>query len=71
MEITLPPDLSSSVERELASGNYRDRDDLIEQALRQFVEAQERGARRLAALRRIGDAVDNAGLYDRTYIPQE
>lgn len=32
-------------------------------------DERERGERRLAALRRIGDAVDAAGLYDRTFIP--
>src|SRR5947209_6634251 len=34
MDVTLPADLTIQVERELANGNYRSRDELIEQAVR-------------------------------------
>ena len=66
MQVTLPADLSKQVEQELASGRYRSRDELIEQAVRQFLDERQRAQRRLDALRRIGQAVDQAGLYDRS-----
>ena len=66
MEVTLPADLSVQVEQELASGRYQSRDELIEQAVRQFLSERQRGQQRLDALRRIGQAVDDAGLYERT-----
>ena len=66
MQVTLPADLSKQVEQELASGRYRGRDELIEQAVRQFLDERQRAQRRLDALRRIGQAVDQAGLYDRS-----
>ncbi len=69
MEITLPADLSRQVELELASGRYQSSDELIEQAVRQFFDERLRGQRRLGALRRIGQAVDQAGLYERVLIP--
>ncbi len=69
MEVTLPADLTSKVELELASGRYRSRDELIEQAVRQFFDERQRGQQRLEALRGIGQAVDQAGLYERVLIP--
>ena len=33
MDVSLPADLTKQVEQELASGNYRSRDELIEQAV--------------------------------------
>ena len=33
MDVTLPADLTKQVEQELASGDYRSRDELIEQAV--------------------------------------
>jgi hypothetical protein len=42
---------------------------VIEQAVRRFLDEQHRGAERLEALRRIGNAVDQAGLYERVLIP--
>ena len=69
MDVTLPADLTSQVERELADGNYRSRDDLIEQAVRHLFDERQRGQQRLDALRRIGQAVDQAGLYERVLIP--
>ena len=71
MEITLPADLRKQVEQELASGRYQSRDDLIEQAVRHFLEERQRGQQRLDALRRIGQAVDQAGLYERVLIPNQ
>lgn len=69
MDVTLPADLSRQVEQELASGRFQSRDELIEQAVRQFLEERERGQRRLDALRRIARAVDEAGLYERVLLP--
>ena len=70
MNVTLSPDLSEQVEQELASGRYQRPDELIEQALRQFLGERQRGQRRLDALRRIGQAIDQAGLYERVLIPR-
>jgi Arc/MetJ-type ribon-helix-helix transcriptional regulator len=69
MEVTLPADLREQVEQELASGRYQRPDDLIEQAVRYFLDEHQRGQRRLDALRRIGQAVDQAGLYERALVP--
>ena len=69
MEVTLPADLRRQVEQELASGRYHSSDELIEQAVRHFLDERQRGQRRLDALRRIGQAVDDAGLYERVLIP--
>ena len=69
MEITLSDDLSSQVEQELVSGRFRSTDELIEAAVRQYLDDQRRAVGRRAALRSIGDAVDRAGLYDRAIAP--
>ena len=69
MDVTLPADLSRQVEQELASGRYQSHDHLIEQAVRYFLEERQRGQRRLDALRRMGQVVDQAGLYERVLVP--
>ena len=69
MDVTLPADLRKQVEQEIASGRYQNPDELIEQAVRHFLDEHQRGQRRLEALRRIGQAVDQAGLYERVLIP--
>ena len=69
MEVSLSPDLRAQVERELASGHYQSSDELFERAVRHFLDEQQRGERRLAALRSIGRAVDDAGLYERVLVP--
>ena len=71
MDVTLPADLTKQVERELANGNYRSRDELIEQAVRHLFDERQRGQQRLDALRRTGQAVDQAGLYERVLIPSQ
>jgi Arc/MetJ-type ribon-helix-helix transcriptional regulator len=70
MEITLPADLTKQVEQELANGHYRSRDELIEQAVRHFFDERQRSQQRLDALRRIGQAVDQAGLYEHDDEPE-
>ena len=42
---------------------------VIEQAVRRLFYERQRGQQRLDALRRIGQAVDQAGLYERVLIP--
>jgi Arc/MetJ-type ribon-helix-helix transcriptional regulator len=69
MNVTLSAELSEQVEQELASGRYQRPDELVEDALRQFLAERQRGQRRLDALRRMGQAVDQAGLYERVLIP--
>jgi Arc/MetJ-type ribon-helix-helix transcriptional regulator len=69
MDVTLPADLTKQVEREFDYGNYRSRDKLIEQAVRHLFGERQRGQQRLDALRRTGQAVDQAGLYERVSIP--
>ena len=69
MEVTLPADLRKQVEEELASGRFHSPGDLIQQAVRHFLDERQRGQRRLDALRRIGQAIDEAGLYERVLIP--
>jgi len=69
MDVTLPVDLRKQVEQELASGRYHNSDELIAQAVRYFLDDRLRGQRRLDALRRIGQAVDRAGLYERVLVP--
>jgi Arc/MetJ-type ribon-helix-helix transcriptional regulator len=69
MDVRLSADLTRQVEQELASGRFHSPDDLIEQAVRRFLDERQRAQRRLDALRRIGRAVDEAGLYERVSIP--
>jgi Arc/MetJ-type ribon-helix-helix transcriptional regulator len=71
MDVTLPADLRRQVEQELASGRYRNPDQLFEEAVRYFLDERQRGQRRLEALRRIGQAVDEAGLYASVLTPGE
>ena len=58
MDVTLPAGLRG-----------RSPDELIEPAVRHFLDERRRAQRRLDALRRIGRAVDEAGLYERVLIP--
>ena len=69
MDVTLPVDVKRKVEQEIASGRYNSSDELIAQAVRYFLDDRLRGQRRLDALRRIGQAVDQAGLYERVLVP--
>lgn len=69
MDVTLPADLRTQMDEELASGRYHSPGELIEQAVRRFLDERQRGQQRLDALRRIGQAADQAGLYERVLIP--
>lgn len=69
MEITLPAELRTQLEREMARGSYLDVDQLIAEAVRQFFDDRQRGEERLRALQRVGLAVDQAGLYEKVLVP--
>ena len=69
MDVTLPADLREQVEQELANGGFGSPEKLIERAVRYFLDERQRGQHRLDALRRIGRAVDQAGLYERVVVP--
>lgn len=69
MDLTLPVDLRKQVEQEIACGRYNSSDELIAEAVRYFLDDRLRAQRRLDALRRIGRAVDQAGLYERVLVP--
>jgi Arc/MetJ-type ribon-helix-helix transcriptional regulator len=69
MEVTLPADLTGELQQRVAAGQYESADALISQAIRQLFDAERRGQARLNALRRVGKAVDEAGLYDRALLP--
>jgi len=71
MQVTLPPNLARQVEQEIATGRYQNSDQLIAEAVRYLLDARQRGQCRLDALRRIGAAVDQAGLYEQAFIPGE
>ena len=71
MDVLSPADLSRQIEHELANGHYQSRDELIERAVRHFFDERQRGELRLNALRRLGEAVDQAGLYEQVLIPDQ
>lgn len=71
MDITLPSDLRQRFEQEIASGRYQDSNQLILEAVRYFLDDCERGQRRLDVLRRIGQAVEQAGLYEEVFVPRQ
>jgi len=60
MEVTLPADLTNQVDQQIAAGHFKSSDERI-----------QRAADRTATLRRIGEAVDRTGLYERVYIPSQ
>ena len=69
MEVDLPAELAQQLQNEVAAGRYPNVNTLIEQALRRFLSEQQRGTEGLEALRRIGQAVDDAHLYQRVILP--
>jgi Arc/MetJ-type ribon-helix-helix transcriptional regulator len=69
MNINLSPEIEGRVKDELAAGQYQDMDQFVETAIEYFLDRAHRGQQRLQALRRIGQAVDDAGLYERVVVP--
>jgi Arc/MetJ-type ribon-helix-helix transcriptional regulator len=71
MDVTFSADLTLQVQREVASERYESQAMLIEQAVRYVLNERQRGELRLDSLRRIGRAVDDVGLYERTLVPDQ
>jgi len=69
MDVTLPEDLRERAGQEFAGGRYQVRNEPIAQTARHFLEDSNRGQGQLDALRRIGQAVDKADLYERVLVP--
>jgi len=69
MNVILSAGIEERINRELAGGRYRDRNQLIEDALQDFFDRRQRDESRVQALRRIAQAVDDAGLYERALLP--
>ncbi|MBS1834418.1 MAG: hypothetical protein JST65_17005 [Acidobacteria bacterium] len=70
MEVTLPVDLAVELDRELSQSAFKDRSELIEVALRRYLAERRESTERLAALDRLADLVDAAGLYEKTLVPE-
>jgi Arc/MetJ-type ribon-helix-helix transcriptional regulator len=71
MNVNLSGDIVKRVEGELAGGQYRDADQFIETAVQYFLDQRQRSQLRLESLRRLGQAVDDAGLYESVLIPNQ
>jgi Arc/MetJ-type ribon-helix-helix transcriptional regulator len=69
MEVNLSPEIENRVKDELAGGQYRDVNQFVETAVQYFLDQRQCSQQRLQALRRIGQAVDAAGLYERVLVP--
>src|ERR1017187_461925 len=71
MNVNLSPEIEKRVKDELAAGQYRDVNQFVETAVEYFLEQRQCSQQRLQALRRIGQAVDDAGLYERVLVPSQ
>jgi Arc/MetJ-type ribon-helix-helix transcriptional regulator len=69
MNVNLSPEIERRVNDELAAGQYRDANQFVETAVQYFLDQRRRSQHRLDALRRIGQAVDDAGLYEQVLAP--
>jgi Arc/MetJ-type ribon-helix-helix transcriptional regulator len=69
MNVTLSPAIEERIDKEVSAGRYRDRNQLIEDALQHFLDRRQRDESRAQALRRVAQAVDDAGLYERVLLP--
>jgi len=70
MDVNLPADLAAKLQQHLTTGRFPDANALIEQAVRRFLDEEQRSDDRLEALRRVAQAVDDAGLYERILVPE-
>jgi Arc/MetJ-type ribon-helix-helix transcriptional regulator len=70
MTLSLPPELEKRVESEIAFGGFQNSNQLIEEAIIRFLDSR-RAQRRRESLDRLTDAVIEAGLYDKVYIPSD
>ena len=71
MNVNLSPEIERRVEGELAAGQYRDASQFFETAVQYFLDERQRNRQRVEALRRVGQAVDDAGLYERVLVPNQ
>ena len=71
MDVNLSPEIENRVKDELAAGQYPDLNQFVETAVQYFLDQRQRSQQRLQALRRIGQAVDAAGLYERVLVPSQ
>jgi len=71
MDVNLSPEIENRVKDELAAGQYQDLNEFVETAVQYFLDQRQRSQQRLQALRRIGQAVDAAGLYERVLVPSQ
>ncbi|MGA2267937.1 MAG: hypothetical protein ABSH44_05650 [Bryobacteraceae bacterium] len=71
MDVNLSPEIENRVKDELAAGQYQDLNEFVETAVQYFLDQRQRSQQRLQALRRIGQAVDDAGLYQRVLVPSQ
>ena len=55
----------------MADGQYRDANQFVEIAVRYFLDQRQRDQQRLEALRRLGRAVDDEGLYESVLLPNQ
>jgi Arc/MetJ-type ribon-helix-helix transcriptional regulator len=69
MDVNLSPEVENRVKDELAAGQYRDLNQFVETAVQHFLDQRQRSQQRLQALRRIGQAVDADGFYERALVP--
>ena len=69
MDVNLSPEIESRVKDEVAAGQYRDVNQFVETAVQYYLDQRQCSQQRLEALRRIGQAVDAAGLYERVLVP--
>ena len=69
--MNLSPEVERRVEGELAGGQYRDVNQFFDTAVQFFLDQNERNRERTQALRRVGQAVDDAGLYERVLVPSQ
>jgi Arc/MetJ-type ribon-helix-helix transcriptional regulator len=68
MNVILSPTIEERIEKEVSAGRYHDRNQLIEDALRDFLDRRQRGESRVQALRRVPQAVDDAGFTSDTLL---
>ena len=71
MTIHLPEHLSIQIEQQIAAGQFRTAGKLVEEAVTLVLDHRAKAQRRHEALNRIGQMVDDAGLYERVLIPTE
>jgi len=70
MTLSLPPELEHRVEEEIASGEFQSSDQLIEEAIRSFLDFRQARLNR-ESWDKLTQRVIDAGLYDKVYVPAD